>query len=252
MTPWLHPPVGKRLRDLITKLGTVRELERQEILYPQGRKVSDIVLVQQGVTARNFGNAVSGPKAAAISTPGHFACGNLNFLTRRPSLGTYFALTKAQVVVCPKDLLLPVLSTDPELFAYTIRLLESCTLSDRVGFALMAFAPVDLRLKAFVVTWAIHYGKLSADGFIKCPIPLTRNNRCLVANASPVSTDNALKRWKEEGAWVRDGDFVTFPADFVDDAYQWMRSAEESSEYAYPNTFKELMEALPPLTNPWY
>ena len=60
VTPWLHPPVGKRLRDLITKLGTV-----------------------QGVTARNFGNAVSGPKAAAISTPGHFACGNLNFLTRR-------------------------------------------------------------------------------------------------------------------------------------------------------------------------
>mgnify|MGYP000162916878 FL=1 len=116
----------------------------------------------------------------------------------------------------------------------------------------MAFSPVDLRLKAFVVTWAIHYGKLSADGFIKCPIPLTRNNRCLVANASPVSTDNALKRWKEEGAWVRDGDFVTFPADFVDDAYQWMRSAEESSEYAYPNTFRELMEALPPLTNPWY
>lgn len=42
VTPWLHPPVGKRLRDLITKLGTVRELERQEILYPQGRKVSDM------------------------------------------------------------------------------------------------------------------------------------------------------------------------------------------------------------------
>ena len=35
VTPWLHPPVGKRLRDLITKLGTVRELDRQEILYPQ-------------------------------------------------------------------------------------------------------------------------------------------------------------------------------------------------------------------------
>ena len=63
---------------------------------------------------------------------------------------------------------------------------------------------------------------------------------------------NALKRWKEEGAWIRDGDFVTFPAAFVDDAYQWMRSAEESSEYTYPNTFRELLEALPPLTNPWY
>ena len=87
VTPWLHPPVGKRLRSLIIKLGTVRELERQEILYPQDRKVSDIVLVQQGVTARNFGHAVSAPKAAAISTPGHFACGNLNFMTRRPSLG---------------------------------------------------------------------------------------------------------------------------------------------------------------------
>ena len=65
-----------------------------------------------------------------------------------------------------------------------------------------------------------------------------------------MSTDNALKRWKEEGAWIRDGDFVTFPAAFVDDAYQWMRSAEESSEYTYPNTFRELLEALPPLTNP--
>lgn len=54
VTPWLHPPVGKRLRSLIIKLGTVRELERQEILYPQDRKVSDIVLVQQGVTARQL------------------------------------------------------------------------------------------------------------------------------------------------------------------------------------------------------
>ena len=26
VTPWLHPPVGKRLRSLIIKLGTVREI----------------------------------------------------------------------------------------------------------------------------------------------------------------------------------------------------------------------------------
>ena len=140
-------------------------------------------------------------EAAAISTPGHFACGNLNFLTRRPSLGTYFALTKAQIVICPKDLL----PACPFYVSGTV-----CLYHPIIGklhalgpgrFCADGVFPCGPSSEAFVVTWAIHYGKLSADGFIKCPIPLTRNNRCLVANASPVSTDNALKRWKEEGAW---------------------------------------------------
>jgi len=54
-------------------------LDRQEILSA-GQKNFRYRLVQQGVTARNFGNAVSGPKRGpAISTPGHFACGTLIF-----------------------------------------------------------------------------------------------------------------------------------------------------------------------------
>lgn len=38
VTPWLHPPVGKRLRDLITKLGTVRELERRRFSIRRAEK----------------------------------------------------------------------------------------------------------------------------------------------------------------------------------------------------------------------
>ncbi len=60
----------------------------------------------------------------------------------------------------------------------------------------MAFAPVEERLKAFVISWAVHYAKLSGrDGkpWLTMPVPLTRSNRCLLANASSVSTDTYLK-----------------------------------------------------------
>lgn len=253
--PWLHPPLDSVLRDLIKKLGLPRELCRQEKVFQPKEKIAGIVLVTAGVIARNFGIEGIGPKAAAISTPGHIGSGNLNFLTGRPACGSYFALTKAKVVFCPKDVLLPVLSSDKDLLMRMLKHLETCTLSDRMGFALMAFAPVELRLKAFVVSWAVHYGKiLKTDGqtYVKVPVPLTRNNRCLVANASALSTDKCLKAWKESGMWQRDGDFITFPTAFVEDAYSWMRNSEENSAYTYPETFEKLMTSLPELTNPWY
>lgn len=256
ITPWLHPPLDERLQALIRRLGIRRKLQRQEVIFANAQAVSELVLVEQGVVARNFGMASSKPHtSAAISTPGHLGSGNLNFFTRRPVFGQYFALTRAEVTCCAKDLLLSVLSTDPKLFSLLLKHLECCTLSDRVGFALVAFAPVELRIKAFVITWAIHFAKIIEDGsdlVVKMPVPLTRNNRCLVANASSVSTDSCLKSWKDKGVWIREGDFVTFPASFFDDAYRWMRNAEENSPYVYPKTLSELFRMLPKLTNPWY
>lgn len=158
-------------------------------------------------------------------------------------------------MVCNKELLLPVLKADPELFFLLGRHFESCALSDRIGFAYMAFAPVEERLKAFVISWAVHYAKLSekdGEAWLTMPVPLTRSNRCLLANASSVSTDTYLKRWKDNGVWIRNGDFVSCPTSFLEETYKWMRNSEEQSAYSYAPTLLELFHHLPELRSHLY
>lgn len=256
IVPWIHPTLPIELQNLILKIGRKVSLNRQEKLISLDRSINHLALVTQGVTARNFGNPIVGTEvAAAISPPGHLAFGNLNFFSERPAFGHYFALTKAEIIICNKEHLLPALKTQPELFLLLLRHFEGCSLSDRIGFAFMAFAPVEERLKAFVIGWAVHYGKLfyqDNEAWVKMPVPLTRSNRCLVANASSVSIDTYLKKWRTNGVWNRDGDFVSFPVSFFEDTYSWMRNSEEQSSYRYPSTFGELLHNLPKIKNPLY
>lgn len=256
IVPWIHPPVHPKLQNLIVRIGRKIQLSRQDKLIFLDRSISHLALVTSGVTARNFGNPIVGTEnAAAISPPGHIAFGNLNFFTERPAFGHYFALTKAEVVVCNKELLLPALKADPELFVLLVRHFECCALSDRIGFAFMAFAPVEERLKAFVISWAVHYAKLSGrDGkpWLTMTVPLTRSNRCLLANASSVSTDTYLKRWKDNSVWIRNGDFVSCPTSFLEETYKWMRKSEEQSAYSYAPTLLELFQHLHEIRSPLY
>lgn len=251
IVPWIHPPLHPDLQRVILKIGRRVSLQRLDRLVPVERRINHLAFVLQGVTARNFGTPKAGPetdKAAAISPPGHVAFGNLNFFTTRPAFGHYFALTKAEIVICEKPLLLPVLRAEPKLLELLLKHFESCTLSDRIGLAYMAFASVEQRLKAFVISWAVHYAvPFYKDGamWLKMPVPLTRSNRCIVANASSVSTDNCLKKWKDQDVWIRNGDFVSFPVSFFEDTYHWMRSSEEQSEYSYTTTLQEFFEKHP-------
>lgn len=256
IVPWIHPPLHPTLQSLILKIGRKVSLSRQDKLISLDRSISHLAMVTSGVTARNFGNPTVGTEtAAAISPPGHVAFGNLNFFTERPAFGHYFALTKAEIVVCNKELLLPALKADPELFLLLIQHFESCALSDRLGFAYMAFAPVEERLKAFVISWSVHYAKLyekEGNPWLTMPVPLTRSNRCLLANASSVSTDTYLKKWKDNGVWVRNGDFVSCPVAFLENTYTWMRHSEEQSAYVYPRSLLALFQRLPTIDSPFY
>ena len=249
IVPWIHPPLNQDIVRLLIKVGKKVSLKRQEKLISLGQSIHHLAVVTNGVTARNFGNpTVATEKAAAISPVGHLALGNLNFFTGRPAFGHYFALTNAEIYICDRELIMPILKTEPTLLAALIRHFESCALSDRIGLALMAFSPVEQRLKAFAISWAIHFAdSFYKDGkmWLRMPVPLTRSNRCLVANASSVSTDNYLKKWKDEGVWIREGDYITFPVDFFEDAYKWMRHSEEQSSYTYASSLKELFELMP-------
>lgn len=256
IVPWIHPPIHTKLQSLILRIGRKVPVPRQAQLISLERSICHLALVTQGVTARVFGNPNVGTEgAAAISPPGHLAFGNLNFFTERPAFGHYFALTKAEIVVCSKELLLPALKSDPDLFSLLVQHCESCSLSDRIGFAYQAFEPVEERLKAFAISWAVHYAKLfEAEGepWLKMPVPLTRSNRCLLANASSVSTDNYLKKWKDQGVWIRNGDFVSCPVSFLEETYKWMRDSEEQSAYSYAPTLLELFKRLPTIQCPLY
>lgn len=251
IVPWIHPPLHPDLQRVILKIGRRVSLQRLDRLVPVERRINHLAFVLQGVTARNFGTPKAGPetdKAAAILPLATLPSATLNFFTTRPAFGHYFALTKAEIVICEKPLLLPVLRAEPKLLGLLLKHFESCTLSDRIGLAYMAFASVEQRLKAFVISWAVHYAvPFHRDGnmWLKMPVPLTRSNRCIVANASSVSTDNHLKKWKDQDVWIRNGDFVSFPVSFFEDTYHWMRSSEEQSAYSYTSTLQEFFEKHP-------
>ena len=250
IVPWIHPPLHPELQRLLIKMGQRVRLDKNQKLTSTTRKIHHLAMVTQGVTARNFGSPTVTPKGAAISPVGHIALGNLNFFTGRAAIGHYFALTKAEVTVVDKELLLPILKTEPELFSLLLKHFECGTLSDRLGFSLYAFGSVELRLKCFIISWAIEFAEVFYKGgemWLRMPTPLTRINRCLVTNASSVSIDNCLKKWMGKGVWSRGGDFTTCQVDFFEDGYLWMRESEEQSEYRYPATLKELFSFLPAL-----
>ena len=89
--PWLAPPLHPRIRSLIERWGVVTELDANEpVLGSFDHKVDRLVLVKSGITARCFGSvfALKRP-SVAFSVPGRLACGNLNFFSQRPCIGSY-------------------------------------------------------------------------------------------------------------------------------------------------------------------
>lgn len=251
IVPWIHPPLPLQLQELIIKNGKSYKFDKNQKLISIDRKIDHLAIVTEGVTARNFGSPIFTPNGAAISPVGHIAFGNLNFFTGRAAIGHYFALTKAKISTIDKAVLLSLLKDDPDQYSLFQRHLECCTLSDRLAFSLYASASVEMRMKCFVIAWAIEYAEVFYENgqmWLRMPIPLTRILRALVVNTSSVSIDKWLKKWAEDGVWLRDGSFCTCLVDFFEEGYRWMRDVEESCEFDYPSTLKELFSHLPLLS----
>ncbi len=101
ITPWVHPTIV----DLIEHCGIVRELDAGEPLFSTNEKISSLVYVISGVTARCLANPEAQSKQAiALAPPGHFAAGNLNFFSHRHAIGRYYTLTPAKLIYCPRDI----------------------------------------------------------------------------------------------------------------------------------------------------
>lgn len=129
--PWLAPPLHSRIRSLIERWGVETELGANEpVLGHVSDKVDKLVMVKSGITGRCFGS-IYGVKqpGMAFSIPGRLACGNLNFFSHRPCVGSYYALVPSVVISVPQSLLYSLCEKDPEMLMIVAREFELVNLS---------------------------------------------------------------------------------------------------------------------------
>lgn len=242
ITPWVHPTIV----DLIEHCGIVRELDAGEPLFSTNEKISSLVYVISGVTARCLANPDAQSKQAiALAPPGHFAAGNLNFFSHRHAIGRYYTLTPAKLIYCPRDILQAVIQKDMDLFKRVVIQFEMTSLSDRLGFACLSLLSAEERLKVLALIWAVNYGRfVQKDNqfWVKMPTPMSRDVRTRVTSTSLFWVDRILKQWKQSKLWIRDGNWVYMKLALVEPIYQWIRHAgEEASDYLYPEQLETLI-----------
>lgn len=242
ITPWVHPTIV----DLIEHCGIVRELDAGEPLFSTNEKISSLVYVISGVTARCLANPDAQSKQAiALAPPGHFAAGNLNFFSHRHAIGRYYTLTPAKLIYCPRDILQAVIQKDMDLFKRVVIQFEMTSLSDRLGFACLSLLSAEERLKVLALIWAVNYGRfVQKDNqfWVKMPTPMSRDVRTRVTSTSLFWVDRTLKQWKQSKLWIRDGNWVYMKLALVEPIYQWIRHAgEEVSDYLYPEQLETLI-----------
>ena len=242
ITPWVHPTIV----DLIEHCGIVRELDAGEPLFSTNEKISSLVYVISGVTARCLANPDAQSKQAiALAPPGHFAAGNLNFFSHRHAIGRYYTLTPAKLIYCPRDILQAVIQKDMDLFKRVVIQFEMTSLSDRLGFACLSLLSAEERLKVLALIWAVNYGRfVQKDNqfWVKMPTPMSRDVRTRVTSTWLFWVDRTLKQWKQSKLWIRDGNWVYMKLALVEPIYQWIRHAgEEASDYLYPEQLETLI-----------
>lgn len=232
--PWLAPPLHSKLRSLIERWGVETELAPHDpVLGHHNDKVDKLVLVKSGVTARCFGSiyGVQRP-AVAFSIPGRLACGNLNFFSHRPCIGSYFALVPSVVISIPQSLLYSLCEKDPEMLMLVAREFELINLSDRLGFGVHSSLGVVDRLLAYFITWAVAFGReeqIDDAEWIRIPAPLRGEALQYVVNCSSAALERALSSLKSSGNYVQQSDSALIKLECLLPVHRWLRNIEERS-----------------------
>lgn len=248
LTPWIAPRVPRRLADLITQLGTPRQLEAGEYIYAHHDRIDRLVLVRNGLTARAVVDpASSQPEAFAISPPGRLGSGNLNFFSGRACAGRYFAICRSEIVSCPQSVIRSIVKSDPEFAMLLVHYFELCNLSDRLGFATQVMLPVPVRLKTLLLSWAINFGHEArrpgcTGRWICMPSLMARANLGRVIHSSLMSVDRLLGEWRQDGQILREGEVTWVRPELLNEAHAWLcRTEEEASRHPRPRELSEVL-----------
>ena len=233
--PWLAPALHPELRSLIERWGVVRKVNaREPILGNPNNKVDQLVLVRSGITARFFGLVYrqSNP-AMAFSVPGRLACGNLNFFSGRPCYGSYFAVVPSEVVSVPQSLVRQMCETNARFAMLVASEFEKISLSDRLGFGLLAKLDVENRFLAFLLSWAVTFGHMEMQGeeaWVRMPLPLRGEALESVLNCSSATLNRYQNALKQRGDFVVEGDIARVRLDLHKPINNWIRNIEDPTE----------------------
>lgn len=250
--PWLAPPLHSKIRSLIERWGVEKELAPKDpVLGAVNDKVNKLVLVKSGITARCFGSVLSVPRPAiAFSIPGRLACGNLNFFSHRPCIGSYFALVPSVVVMVPQSLLYSLCEKDPELLMLIAKEFELMNLSDRLGFGVHSILGVEERLLSYFITWTVAFGReevIDGVSWIRMPAPLRGEALQFVVNCSAAALERALGNLKSSGMLVLQNDTAIIQLSCLLPVHRWIRNIEERSSDLYRDPLKKILSDTAPL-----
>lgn len=241
--PLIAHPIHPELRQLFNNIGIKRMLDTGEFIFKYGEPVHCIAMVTKGITARQVGQ--SPDNIMAVSIPGRIACGNLNFFTEHPCVGSYHALVPSEVCIVNSKLLKTILAKEPELLWHFVENMELITLSDRLGFAVQSMLPLEERIKSFYLAWAVNYavyepGPEGEEGWLTMPPTLQRKHLCNLAKSSKFSLDVALKDWKSSGELYMEDGMIKIRPSLLKSCYDWMAQLEEGSPYKRPEELLSL------------
>lgn len=244
--PWLAPPLHSKLRSLIERWGVETELAPHDpVLGSNNDKVDKLVLVKSGVTARCFGSVYGVQRPAiAFSIAGRLACGNLNFFSHRPCVGSYFALVPSVVVSIPQSLLFSLCEKDPEMLMIVAREFELINLSDRLGFGVHSSLGVEDRLLAYFITWTVAFGReelIDGTPWIRMPAPLRGEALQYVVNCSSAALERALSKLKSSGMYINQTDSALIKLECLLPIHRWLRNIEERSSELYRNPLRKII-----------
>lgn len=246
--PWLTPPLHPELLQKLFALGHVYDFEAGQPLLADSL-VTVFGLVLEGLTGR-IASTLEGQRARAmaLSSPRRLACGNLNFSTRRPAIGRYVSLTKSRVMFVRSGAIEELLAQESRDFARIFfTQIELCTLSDRLGFAILSLLPAPMRLQALLLAWAEYYGCITSvpgqGDIITMPVPGRREHIEQVVSVSAATLDKLIAELHEHYRYERDSDdFVHFQASYLQPAHEWMSYADgDNAEYRRPKRVEDML-----------
>ncbi|MCF0253687.1 MAG: Crp/Fnr family transcriptional regulator [Duodenibacillus sp.] len=244
--PYVAHPVRPDVARAIAAIGAERDIPAGCYVVPPEAPIDKVVLVLSGVIARQAGRK-DGP--IGISPAGRFACGHLNFFTRQPAIGSYWAITDSRAVIAGQDELRGLLRADAGLLMSFARQCELCTLSDRYGLATLSQLEVRERICMLLIALARTFGRFArkheqdAGWFIVPELPAEAF--CRIVNTSPAYLERVLRPWIDKGfAAVRGGE-VAVHASLLFGAFDWMEKQRGPASLDLPSLFLEVVFSIP-------
>lgn len=246
--PWIKLPLHARIREIFEKYGEDLTFEPEEKLFPNTR-VTHFMMVRQGITGRIAASPdAQASSAMALSSPGRLASGNLNWMTHRPAIGRYKALSHVEVKAISHidfEDLISLKGDSLDLLKMMLTQFELGNLSDRLGFSILSLLGASLRLQALYLAWAVFYGNIKQMGgrdVVTMPSPGRRTHIEQVISVSSVTMDKLSALAHEEACFDRQGDFISLDASWLQDVHQWMRESDgEGALYPRPSRVEDFL-----------